>query len=62
MTVFYRDFILTGDHALDTAVALAYCKTHHAERLVYDRDDYHFTEDCASERTLCISNHGYNGL
>ncbi len=62
MSVYYRDFMITGDHAADTAAALAYCKANYVRRLVYDKAEYHFTSDCASERTLCISNHGYNGL
>lgn len=62
MTVYYRDFMITGDHAADTAAALAYCRTNRARCLVYEKAEYHFKSDCASERTLCISNHGHNGL
>ncbi len=61
MDVRYSDF-MTGDNAADTAAALAYCRQKGAARLSYDRGEYHFTSDCAAERTLCISNHGYNGL
>ncbi len=52
----------TGDTAAAVARALAYCRLHGEDTLVFPKGEYHMFAERAAERVLCMSNHGDPGL
>ena len=60
-TIYFRDFRKTGDDAYDLRAALEACRDEGAKRLVFDRNTYEINSDRCFERSLNVSNHGWNG-
>ncbi|MBQ8173907.1 MAG: hypothetical protein IJ009_00730 [Clostridia bacterium] len=61
-TLYYKDFCKTEDHGYNLARAMQACRREGAGRLVLEPGLYEIRADRCEERTLCISNHGQNGL
>lgn len=60
--VHYSQFQSTCDHAFNVYNALAYCKLHGEDMLVFDKGIYDFYHDKATETLAHISNHDMHGL
>ncbi len=58
----YADFVLTKDHAYNVYCAIQYCIEHKEDGIRFPKGRYDFYEDMASERLLCVANHGISGL
>lgn len=58
----YSLFNKTPSHAYNVRRALEYCRENSISSLEFDKGEYHFTPDLASEDLYCASNHGYNEL
>lgn len=58
----YSAFNTTSDHSFNVHNAIAYCRTHGEDVLVFDKGRYDFYPDMASEDVLCVSNHDIYGI
>lgn len=62
MQVEFDSFRKTDNDMLNLYRALTECKQIKADGLYFSKGEYHFTDEFAFERALCISNHGENGF
>lgn len=60
-TIYFRDHRKTGNTGYDLYRLLTDLRGQNGVRIVFDRDTYTVTPECCFERSLNISNHGWNG-
>ena len=58
----YSMFNKTHDHAFNVFNAINYCKKTGEDGIVFDKGEYHFYPDMASESVMCVSNHDIYGF
>jgi len=58
----YADFSLTKDHSYNVYCAIQYCIEQGEDGIRFPKGRYDFYEDMASEKHLCVANHGISGL
>lgn len=61
VTCYFRDYRKTDDVGYDFYTMLKTLHGKQGVRIVFDQDTYDVSPDCCFERTLFISNHGWNG-
>lgn len=58
----YKDWILTDNHSYNVYCALKYCREKGEDGIYFPKGRYDFFKDMASEKHLCVANHGIAGL
>ena len=61
-TVYFKDHPKSGDVTLDINRFFSAQKGKKDLKIVFGQDEYNVFPDYATERALCISNHGWNGF
>ena len=61
MIIEYKDFRISSDESLNLFYALTECINKKATCLRFEKGVYHFNNEFAFEKPLCIANHGENG-
>lgn len=60
--IHYSFFNKTPNHAFNVCNAINDCRKNNADGIVFDKGEYHFYPDMASESVMCVSNHDIYGF